>query len=42
MAHLRTEESTSLKAITINGAIHVESEEDAKKREEKRKNRKSR
>jgi len=31
-----------LKAITINGAVHVESDEDRKKREERRKNRKSR
>ena len=31
-----------LKAITINGAIHVESEADRKKKEEKRKERKSR
>lgn len=31
-----------LRAITINGAIHVESSEDAKKRQEKRKARKSR
>ena len=31
-----------LKAITINGAVHVESDEDRKKREERRKARKSR
>lgn len=34
--------STELKAITINGAITVESEEDLKRREERRKKRKSR
>jgi hypothetical protein len=34
--------ASSLTAITINGAIHVESDEDRKKKEERRKNRKSR
>ena len=33
---------TKLKAITLNGAIVVESDEDRKKREERRKARKSR
>ena len=37
-----TPSSSSLKAITINGAIQVESEEDAKKRQERRAKRKSR
>ena len=31
-----------LKAITINGAIHVESEDDARRRDERRRQRKSR
>ncbi len=34
--------SSELKAITINGAIHVECEEDRRRREERRKQRKSR
>lgn len=35
-------QNSKLKAITINGAIHVESAEDIKKKEERRKQRKSR
>ncbi len=43
MAHLQEPSSSGLRAITINGAIHVESEEDvAKRREKRRKERKSR
>ncbi len=44
MAHLRDSSSTSeLRAITINGCIHVESDEDvARRREQRRKERKSR
>ena len=37
-----TTDAVELKAITINGAVHVESDEDRKKREERRKARKSR
>ncbi len=40
MSHLT--ELTGLKAITINGAIVVESQEDIKRREQRRKERKSR
>ena len=44
MAHLKDPpSSSSLRAITINGSIHVESEEDvAKRREQRRRERKSR
>lgn len=39
---LFSEPAQKLRAITINGAVHVESEDDIKKREERRKQRASR
>ena len=42
MSNFFDEPPAKLKAITINGAIHVESEEDAQRREDRRKQRKSR
>ena len=42
MSDLFNPPPAKLKAITINGAIHVESEDDVQRREERRKQRKSR
>ena len=42
MSNFFDEPPAKLKAITINGALHVESEEDAQRREDRRKQRKSR
>ncbi len=42
MSDLFSAPPTKLKAITINGAIHVESDDDIRRREERRKQRKSR
>jgi hypothetical protein len=47
MSHLKdlsagSDSGSGLRAITINGSIHVESEEDLRRREERRKLRKSR
>lgn len=42
MSDLFNPPPAKLKAITINGAIHVESEDDVRRREERRKQRKSR
>jgi hypothetical protein len=40
--HLFAGPPAKLKAITINGAIHVESDDDIRRREERRRQRKSR